>query len=178
MRDKDKCLQKRIVVLDLPISNEDANEVIAKLLFLQSQSARDPITLAIDSPGGSVGAGMAIIDTIKSLEPQVHTSCIGQAHGIATIILAAGSRGNRTAVSNATITFGMIAIGEMSATDSMDRDKQAEFGRMTRILVNITSRMTGMTTEEVRELFASGKPLTATKATRLGIVDCVVEAPR
>lgn len=173
MRDRDKSLQKRIVALDLPISDEDATVVIAKLLFLQSQSARDPITLAIDSPGGSVTACMAIIDTMQSLKPQVHTSCIGQAHGIATIILAAGSRGNRTAVSNATISFGILTIG--SATGSMDRDKQAEFERIIRILVNITSQITGMTTEKVRTLFASGEPLTTTKATRLGIIDCAVE---
>lgn len=170
MRDKVKYLQKRIVVLELLFSDEDATDVIAQLLFLQFQSSRDPITLAIDSPGGSVSAGMAIIDTMQSLEPQVHTRCIGQAHGMATIILAAGSRGNRAAVSNAKIAFG-----EFSSKGSMDRDKEAELERMTRILVNITSQMTGMTTEKVRNLFTSGNLSTATEATSLSIIDHVVE---
>ena len=92
------------MLLGSPINDQEAKEVIAKLTLLQSKSKHDPIKLYINSPGGSVTAGIAILDTMQSLEAPVHTICIGQAHSMAAIVLAAGSRGNRSAMANATIS--------------------------------------------------------------------------
>src|SRR5262245_41630606 len=91
--DVDRLLGRRVVLLRGPLEDERATEGIAKLLFLQHENPHEPITLLIDSPGGSVSAGMAIIDTIKDLRSPVRTRCDGSAHGMAAVILACGQRG-------------------------------------------------------------------------------------
>src|SRR6266404_1416242 len=129
----DKLLKERVVLLGLPISDEEATQVIAKLLFLQMQSKTAPITLFINSPGGSATAGLAIINTIESLKPEVRTSCIGQAHSMAAIILASGSPGSRSAMTNA-----LIAFSEIVAQGEMTPDKQAHLERLKTVLFDKT----------------------------------------
>src|SRR5689334_7988924 len=105
---EDKDLKERIVILGTPIDDEIATELIAKLLFLEKQSTQNAITFYINTPGGSATAGIAIIRTIESLAPKVCTHCVGQAHSLAAIILAAGSRGSRSAATDSVIAFSRV----------------------------------------------------------------------
>lgn len=166
----DKLLKERAVLLGMPISDEEATQVIAKLLFLQMQSTNSPITMYINSPGGSATAGLAIIETIESLKPEVRTCCIGQAQSMAAIILATGSHGKRSALTNSIISFS-----EITASGDMTPEKQAHLDRLTAVLLGKTSKATGMTIEEVKKLFASGRLLPPQEARNLGIVDQVTE---
>jgi len=96
-------LQERIIFLQGPINESVAANVTAQLLFLEAQNPERPINLYIFSPGGIVSAGLAIYDTIQYVKPEVHTICVGMCASIASLILAAGSPGNRYALPNAKI---------------------------------------------------------------------------
>lgn len=167
----DKLLKDRIVFLGSPISDEVGTEVIAKMLFLQSQSSNQPIALYINSPGGSVAAGLAILSTMETLAPKVHTVCVGQAHSMAAIILTCGSAGNRYAVTNAFITFSNVRTGDIS-----DAEKQKQIERMQSVLVEKTMSATGLVKAKVEELFNSEEALTAAQAHDLNIIDQIVVA--
>jgi ATP-dependent Clp protease protease subunit len=160
----DKLLNRRVILLGSPISDEVAKEVIAKILFLHSRSRQEPITLAINSSGGLVSSGMAIVDTIRELDPLVHTCCVTDAYGMAAIILASGTLGGRSAARDAKIGF----------RESESRSDE-ECGRIDQVLIQKTSEVTGMSPSMVRNLFASGKALSPTQALDLGIVDYIVE---
>jgi ATP-dependent Clp protease protease subunit len=163
----EKLLQQRIVVLDLMISDEVATEVIAKMLFLQSQSSRNPIRLLIDSPGGFITAGMAILDTIRELNPPVHTCCMGEAYAIAAVILASGTRGERSAVRTAMIGF--------RKPESPLNANRHETERITQLLIGRTLQITAMSEELLRDLFASARDLMPAQAVDLGIIDHILE---
>jgi ATP-dependent Clp protease protease subunit len=162
----DQFPKDRSVLLGSPISDQEAARVIAQLLFLEKQSKDKPITLYINSPGGSVTAGIAILRTMESLQTKVYTHCIGQAHSMAAIILAAGSRGCRIAATNSAITFSRIRVGT-----STPPEQRVQLDKMQRDLIATTSRLTGMTKEQTTELFDSEKTLSAQEARALGIID-------
>lgn len=162
---EDKFLKDRIVTLGTPINDEIATELIAKLIFLEKQSA-DPITFYIHSPGGSVDAGIAIIRTIESLSPKVYTHCAGQAHALAAIILAAGSRGSRSASANSVIGFERVRAGT-----SMTAETDSHLLRIEEELIETTCRHSGMTKEQAAALFESSKSLNPPEARNLGIID-------
>jgi ATP-dependent Clp protease protease subunit len=164
----DKLLKERAILLGFPIDDQTAREVIARLLFLEKMASNAPVTLYINSPGGSVTAGLAIIETIESLKPEVRTCCIGQAHSIAAIILAAGSAGRRSAVTNA-----LIAFSEIRAGGELTPEKQAHLERMKAALLDKTTNHTKMSLQQVSDLFASSRPLTPSEARSLGIIDFV-----
>ncbi len=114
--------QQREVLLSGPLEDKQAIEVIAKLLFLQHENQSEPVTLLIDSPGGSVTAAMAVIDAIKSLKPPVRTRCNGIAQGTAAIILSAGQRGERVVVRESSISLSPIIPKSPNASDA-DKEK-------------------------------------------------------
>jgi hypothetical protein len=98
-------LKRRTVLLDEPVSEDAARWVIAKMLLLQDQDAAAPVHLWVDSDGGSVVAGLAIIETIRGLRPPVHTLCRGRAHGMGAVILANGQKGQRRAYQDAKLSI-------------------------------------------------------------------------
>ncbi|MGC9364527.1 MAG: ATP-dependent Clp endopeptidase proteolytic subunit ClpP [Fidelibacterota bacterium] len=98
-----RLLKERIVFLGSPIDDHIASLIIAQLLFLQAEDAEKDISIYINSPGGTVTAGLAIFDTIQFVKPDVSTICIGQASSMAAILLAAGTRGKRFALQNSRI---------------------------------------------------------------------------
>lgn len=162
-------LKDRIVFLGKPIDDE-ATRVIAQILFLKAQAKNRPITLYINSPGGSVTASLAILDTIRDLNAPVHTIGLRHVHSMAAIILTQGTRGYRTALTEATIIFSEIrAVGEITP------EKKAHLDSLAAVLVERTARNTGLKAAQVKELFSSSQPLTAIEAMRLGIVDRVME---
>ena len=170
MPDKDELLKQRGVLLSSEINEKEATEVIARLLFLQRQSTNTPIFLYINSPGGSVTSGLAIIQTIESLKPEVNTRCIGQAHSMAAIILASGSPGKRSAVTNAIIAFSeIVSVGPISP------DKRVYLEKMKTALVEILLKRTRLSAAQLKDLFASSRPLTPAEARDAGIVDHIFE---
>lgn len=162
----EKLLKDRTVLLGSPIDDAVATEVIAKLLFLEAQSKEKPITLYINSPGGSATAGIAIIRTVEALQPRIHTHCLGQAHSIAAIILAAGSHGYRSAATNAVISFSRVWSGTPSTPE-----KQKHLDRLENDLIENTTRLSGMTKEQTSKLFDSSEHIPSQQAIELGIID-------
>ena len=114
-----RLLKENIVFLGTPLDDAVANLVTAQLLFLESEDPQKDISLYINSPGGSVSAGMAIYDTMQFIRPAVATICIGQAASVSAVILAAGSPGKRFALPNARVLIHQPSIGGLSgqATD-------------------------------------------------------------
>ena len=114
-----RLLRENIVFLGTPIDDTVANLVTAQLLFLEAEDPQKDISLYINSPGGSVSAGMAVYDTMQFIRPAVATICIGQAASVAAVLLAAGSPGKRFALPNARVLIHQPSIGGLSgqATD-------------------------------------------------------------
>ena len=167
----EKLLVRRVIILDSAVTDKVAQEVIAKMLFLQSRSRKEPITLAINSLGGCVSSGMAIVDTIRELDSPVHTCCMAYAYAMAAIILASGIRGERSAVRNAKIAFRGSESGSELESGRSELDRE----RIDRVLIQRTSEVTQISPIEVRDLFVSGKALSAVQSLELGIIDRVVE---
>lgn len=114
-----RLLRENIVFLGTPLDDAVANLVTAQLLFLEAEDPQKDISLYINSPGGSVSAGMAVYDTMQFIRPSVATICIGQAASIAAVLLSAGSPGKRFALPNARVLIHQPSIGGLSgqATD-------------------------------------------------------------
>jgi ATP-dependent Clp protease protease subunit len=153
------------VLLGNVIDDKEAEATIAKLLFLEKLSP-EPITMYINSPGGSATAGLAILETIESLKPKLHTFCPGQAHSLAAIILGSGTHGHRGAATDAIISFSCVRAGE-----PMTPEKQMYLNRIETNPVTRTYRATGMSKQQIADLFRSEKPLTSSEAKDLGIID-------
>jgi ATP-dependent Clp protease, protease subunit len=173
MQFQEKLLKERAICLGMPINDEEATGVIAKLLFLESDSKKLPIKLYINSPGGSATAGLAIVETIESMKAPVHTCCIGHASGLAAIILATGFRGGRSATQDAIISFNEIRIGASMSVPSPEQDFHLK--QLRNKLIEKACRSTGMKTADVDALFSSERELSPHTAAALGITDQVIE---
>src|SRR6185295_1638400 len=115
-----RLLKDRIIIVGGPISDDTANTVIAQMLFLSNDDPRSDIQLYINSPGGSVSAGMGIIDTMRFVRCDVATTCIGMAASMGACLLAAGARGKRSVLPNAQVMLHQPLLGGVlqgSATD-------------------------------------------------------------
>jgi ATP-dependent Clp protease, protease subunit len=165
----DRLLKQRVILLGTPIDDAAANDVITKLLFLEMESAMKPIHLYINSPGGLVLAGLAIMDTMDRIRPPIWTHCLGTAHSMAAVILAYGRSGSRAAVRNSAIAFTLPQPPE-NADDAKLKDAE----RLGKILIAKTATATKRPLEEIRTLFSQDSVLTAEEAVGLGIVDRVV----
>lgn len=162
----EELLQTRTVSVTNLITDERATEVIAKLLYLESAAADQPITLLIDSPGGSVTAGLAVLDTIEHLKPEVRTHCTTNAHAMAAILLASGKKGHRSASGAARISFSMPWPAK-----ELTPAQQKQFDRLIAVLVSKTVAATGMQEQRVKSIFESETNFTAAAAIQAGIVD-------
>jgi ATP-dependent Clp protease protease subunit len=162
-----KLLHQGTIVLDVAISDEVAKEIIAKLLFLGSRFGHFPIRLLINSPGGFVTPGMAIVDTIRGLGNLVQTCCMGEACAMAAIILASGSPGRRSAIRNAKMGF------RKPEQPSLKTKEQSL--EITQLLIQRTLQLTRISEAVLRDLMASGEELQPTRALELGIIDHMVE---
>ena len=170
-----RLLKDRIVFLGSPIDDAVANTVIAQLLFLESEDKNKDIKLYINSPGGSVTAGLAIYDTMQYVKPDISTICIGSAASMAALLLAAGAKGKRLALPNSNIMIHQIMGGaEGQAADIKIR---AEYilklkDRLNRILTKHTNQtLTKIDKDTDRDYYMS-----AEEAKRYGIVDKIVKA--
>jgi ATP-dependent Clp protease protease subunit len=170
-----KLLKERIVFLGVQIDDVSANDVLAQLLFLESEDPDRDINIYINSPGGSFTALTAIYDTMQYIRPDISTVCLGQAASAAAVLLAAGTKGKRFAVPNA-----RILIHQPSGSgegQSSDIEIQAnEILRMRSLLERMLSDHTGRTEEQIRKDINRDKILTSADAVEYGLIDEVLQS--
>jgi ATP-dependent Clp protease, protease subunit len=171
-----RLLKDRIVMLGTPINDDVANVIVAQLLFLESEDPDKPINLYINSPGGSVTAGLAIYDTMQYVRPPVSTICCGQAASMGALLLLAGAKGKRYSLPNARIMIHQPLGGaEGQATDI---DIQArEILRLKAYLNGLIVKHTGHLLERVEKDTERDYFLSAEDARQYGIIDEVVTRP-
>ena len=150
-----------------------ADLVVAQLIFLESENPRKDINLYINSPGGSVTAGLAIYDTMQYIRPDVNTICIGQACSMASLILAAGTQGKRSVLPHARVMIHQPYGGvEGQATDIITGSKELQ--RIKRITTEILSEHTGKSVEEITRLIERDYYMDAEEAVSFNIADRVM----
>jgi ATP-dependent Clp protease, protease subunit len=169
-----KLFEDRIIFLGTPIDDTSANDVIAQLISLEGQDPDRPISIYINSPGGSLTSLMAIYDTMEFVRPEIETTCVGQAANAAAILLAAGSPGKRAALSNARILLHQPST-EGGRGDSTDLEIHArEILRLRAVMEQILARHTGRTAEQVRADIERDRFLTADEAREYGLIDEII----
>ncbi len=168
-----RLLKDRIVFLGTSVSDDISNLIIAQLLFLESEDPEKDIYLYINSPGGSVTAGMAIFDTIQYVKPDVSTICVGQAASMGALLLAAGTHGKRQALPNSRILIHQPMGGFQGQASDIDIQAR-EILRLREILNQILAKHTKQSLKKIqndteRDYFMSGE-----EAKEYGIIDQVV----
>ena len=171
-----RLLKDRIVILGSSVTDMVANSIIAQLLFLESENPEKDIQIYINSPGGSVTAGMAIYDTIQHVRCPVSTICIGQAASMGAVLLCSGTKGKRYSLPNSRILIHqpLITGGGISG-QATDIDLQAkEILRMRKVLNEILSRHSGQTLERIEKDTDRDYIMSADEAVAYGLVDEVI----
>jgi len=169
-----RLLKDRIIFLQGTIDDDSANLVVAQMLFLQFDDPKADIHLYINSPGGSVTAGMAIYDTMHYITCDVATYCIGMAASMGATLLAAGTKGKRNALPHSEVMIHQVLGGARgSATDMMIRTKNLL--RTKKIMNEILQRHTGQPLERIEKDTDRDNFMTAKEAQEYGLVDHVLE---
>lgn len=169
-----RLLKDSIIFLGTPVDDNVANLVTAQLLFLEAEDPEKDISLYINSPGGSITAGLAIYDTIQFIRPDVTTICIGQAASMGALLLAAGTKGKRFALPNSRILIHQPSMGNLSG-QATDIDIHAkEILRLRSICNDILLKHTGQLMEKIERDVERDYIMTAEEAKEYGIVDQVI----
>ena len=169
-----RLLKDRIVFIGTPIDDTVANLVIAQLLFLQMQDPKKDINIYINSPGGSVTAGLAIYDTMQFVTCDVNTYCVGLAASMGAVLLCAGTKGKRYALPNSDIMIHQVSGGAQGTASDVERT--VEFMYKLKLRLNqIISNHTGKDIETVAQDADRDYYLTAAEAMEYGLVDKVLE---
>jgi ATP-dependent Clp protease protease subunit len=169
-------LKERIIMLFTPIDDVVANTLIAQLLYLEREDPERDISMYIQSPGGSVSAGLAIYDTMQLIRPPVSTICVGMAASMATVLLCAGTKSKRYALPHATIHMHQAMGGTQGqAADVVIYAK--EIMRQQDILRDILVKHTGQTMEKITHDTDRDFYLNPTQAVEYGIIDEVLDKP-
>lgn len=166
-------LANRIILLTEPINDETAAAITSQLLYLEAENSDEPITIYINSPGGSISSGFAIYDVMNKIKCPVHTMVMGIAASMAAFILCSGSRGNRYALPNASIMIhqpkgaveGQAADVEIYAKRLVDLREE---------LYKIMAKNTGMSYEEMAYACERDNYLTPKKALEMGFIDKII----
>ena len=168
-----RLLKDRIVFVSGEIEDEMANAIVAQLLFLQAEDAKKEISIYINSPGGSVTAGLAILDTMRMVKCPVATYCVGQAASMGAILLSAGEKGKRHALPNARIMIHQPWGGAQGKASDIEITAK-EILRLKEILNGILADASGKTLEEVTKDTDRDHFMSAEEAKKWGIVDKVL----
>ncbi len=169
-----KLFEDRIVFLGVQVDDASADDVMAQLLVLESIDTESPITMYINSPGGSFTALTAIYDTMQYIKPQIQTVCLGQAASAAVVLLAAGSPGRRLALPNARLLIHQPALEGIQGQASDVAIMADEIERMNEWLINTLAKHSGTPAEKIEKDIARDKILTAQQAKEYGLVDQVL----
>ncbi|MBO2532465.1 ATP-dependent Clp protease, protease subunit [Planifilum fulgidum] len=171
-----RLLKDRIILLGTPINDQVANLVVAQLLFLAAEDPNKDIYLYINSPGGSISAGMAIYDTMQHVKPDVQTICVGLAASMGAFLLSAGAKGKRFALPNSEVMIHQPLGGaEGQATDIEIRAKRIL--RLRDRLNRLLSEHTGQPLEKIEKDTDRDYFMTAEEAKEYGIIDKVLDHP-
>jgi ATP-dependent Clp protease protease subunit len=168
-----RLLKDRIVFVNTPIEDGMANLIVAQLLFLEAEDPDRDIRLYINSPGGVVTAGLAIYDTMQQIKPDVETWCMGMCASMASVLLAAGTRGKRYALPNAEVMIHQGSAGFQGATPDIEIQSRHVLSQVQRINT-ILADHTGQPYEKVAHDTHRDFFLTAAEAREYGIVDHVL----
>ncbi|MEJ7760745.1 MAG: ATP-dependent Clp endopeptidase proteolytic subunit ClpP [Gemmatimonadaceae bacterium] len=168
-----RLLMDRIIFLGTPINDDVANVVIAQLLFLQADNPERDIHVYINSPGGSVSAGMAIYDTMQFLKPPVNTTCMGLAASMGSFLLAAGTPGKRSALPHARVMIHQPSGGAQGT--AADIEIQAREILYLRAKMNeLMAKHTGRNIEQIERDMDRDRFMSAEEAKEYGIIDNVI----
>jgi ATP-dependent Clp protease protease subunit len=166
-------LMDRIVFLGTPVNDDVANIVIAQLLFLEADNAGRDIYLYINSPGGSVSAGLAIYDTIQFLTSPVNTICMGMAASMGCFLLSGGSKGKRMALPHSRIMMHQPSGGAQGTTADIDIVAK-EILYMRAKLYELMAKHTGKPIDQIERDFDRDKYMSAEEAKEYGIIDQII----
>ncbi|KTF04707.1 ATP-dependent Clp protease proteolytic subunit [Trueperella bernardiae] len=169
-----KLFEDRIIFLGVQVDDASADDVMAQLLVLESQDPESPITMYINSPGGSFTALTAIYDTMQYVKPEIQTVCLGQAASAAAVLLAGGSPGRRLALPNARVLIHEPAMQGAQGQASDIAIIAEEMDRMNQWLIDTLARHTGQDAATIEKDISRDKILTAEQAKDYGIVDQVL----
>ena len=169
-----RLLADLIIFLGTPVDDNVANIVIAQLLFLENQAPDKDIKLYINSPGGSVTAGLAIYDTMQYIKPDISTICVGMAASMAAVILAAGAKGKRLALPNAEIMIHQV-MGGMEGQASDIKIRAERILKIKDQLNRILAKHTGKDMKILEKDTDRDNFMTAAESVTYGLVDKVIE---
>jgi ATP-dependent Clp protease protease subunit len=169
-----RLLKDRIVFLGTQINDEVANSIVAQMLFLQSEDPKADIHVYINSPGGSVTAGLAIYDTMQFVTCDVATYCIGQAASMGAVLLTAGAKGKRRALPNARIMIHQPLAGMEGTAEDIDIHVK-EFRKIRERLNKILIRHTGHPIDKIEQDTDRDRFMTAEEAMDYKLIDQVIE---
>lgn len=170
-----RLLRERLIFLVGPVNDATANLVVAQLLFLESENPDKDISLYINSPGGSVYAGMAIYDTMQFIKPAVSTLCIGQAASMGSLLLCAGHKDMRFATPNARIMVHQPSGGFQGQASDIERHAQ-DIIKLKRRLNEVYVKHTGKDYETIEKTLDRDHFMTADEARDFGLIDKVIES--
>ncbi|MGC9318282.1 MAG: ATP-dependent Clp protease proteolytic subunit [Armatimonadota bacterium] len=169
-----RLLKERIVILGTHIDDDIASSIMSQLIFLQDEDPLEPISMYINSPGGSITAGLAIYDTMRYIQPELHTWCIGQAASMSAVLLAAGEEGHRYA-----LPYSRVMIhqpwGQLAGAAADVQIQAEEIIRLRGWINDILARHTGQPVDKIERDTDRDYFMTAEEARDYGIVDAVVE---
>ncbi len=169
-----RLLNERIIFLGSPVDDQIANLVVAQLLHLESQDPEKDISIYINSPGGSIYAGLAIYDTMNFIKPDVQTMCVGIAMSMGSLLLTGGARGKRSALPNSRILIHQPSAGfEGQSTDIEIHAR--EILRTRKRIDEIYTEHTGQPEEQVHRDMERDRFFTAQQAVEYGLIDRVIE---
>jgi ATP-dependent Clp protease protease subunit len=166
-------LKERIVFLGTKIDDQVANVIVAQLLYLNSQDPKQPINLYINSPGGSVYAGLAIYDAMQMIQAPVSTVAVGVSASMGTALLTSGHKGKRYALPHATIHMHPTGGGAQGYTEDV-RIATREQERLQAQLFHLMGKHSGHTWQEIEEYFIRDRYLNAMEAKAFGLIDEVL----
>ncbi len=171
-----RLLKDRIIFLGGPVTDESANLIIAQLLFLSNEDAKSPISFYVNSPGGSVSAGLGVYDTMQFIRPKVHTYCIGVAASMGAVLFMAGEKGNRYMLPNGRVLLHQPLLGGVAQGQATDLAIQArEMVRTRERLYKIMQEHSGQPLEQVARDCERDKWLDADEAVAYGVADQVLK---
>lgn len=168
-----RLLKDNIIFIGSPIDDDVANLVIAQLLFLEAEDPDRDISIYVNSPGGSVTAGLAMLDTMRFVKPDISTFCVGQAASMAAVLLSAGAKGKRFALPNSRILIHQPLGGTQGQATDIDIHAR-EILRMRESLNKILANNTGQTVEKISQDTDRDYIMTADQAKDYGIIDEVI----
>ena len=168
-----RLLRERVIFLVGPVNDQTANLVVAQLLFLESENPDKDISLYINSPGGSVSAGLSVYDTMQFVKPDVSTLCMGLAASMGAFLLAAGSKGKRFALPNSRIMIHQPSGGAQGQATDIEIQAR-EILKLRESLNRILSQRTGQTLEKVRADSERDFFMSSDEAKDYGLIDKVI----